>query len=255
MLKGTWKNLFVLLLASGFASNAIAESCYKCSSPANDCPNYGPSSSAYPQFGVAPGFYLGVMAGYATNNGDDQQATILNDPNFKTTLATPRKKQFGSRLFLGYKMNYIASIELGVTYFSKIDYDTKGVQTCTGASNRIRDIELLGKAEVGFLQFNLFGKAGVAVVYQTPSGAFNPPQPVPGSNPPYIAPGTCGKSEYTTKWAPVVSVGVSYTLNQTWVFDVSATRIQTGGIAKSVDFYALGLSYHFVDVYCGQFLC
>ena len=39
------------------------------------------------------------------------------------------------------------------------------------------------------------------------------------------------------------------------VVDVSFNRVMAGGIAKNVDFYALGLSYHFVDVYCGQFLC
>lgn len=238
MLKRKLSQIVLFSLASGLGVDAaIADSC------SNNC-NVIPVSSPWRQNGVGPGFYLGFGVGYATNNGANQQAITLNPPP-ATTLATPKGKQFGSRVYIGYKMNQIASIEFGGTFFSTINYDTKGVQTCTGATDRIRDLELLGKAEVGFYTLSLFGKLGAAVVYQTPSGAFN--TPLPGA--------TCGQNQYNTKVNPVFAVGASYNLTQRWVVDVTATRLQTGGIASSMNFYSAGLSYHFADVYCGQFLC
>lgn len=252
MIKGMIRKVTALsILTSCFINVAYAESYTSCENDCNTYFNYRPSYVN----GVGPGLYLGIAAGYAQNGGKDQQAYRLSPPApfLSTTLVTPDKRQFGSRIYIGYKMNQIASIELGGTFFSTINYNTHGVQTCTGATARIRDVDVLGKLEFGFYQFNLFGKAGVGVIYLTPSGVFQQPYNPPGTNPNMLK--TCGANQYYSKAVPVFAVGASYSLTQNWVVDITATQIQTGGIIKSMTLLSGGLSYHFVDVYCGQFLC
>jgi opacity protein-like surface antigen len=200
------------------------------------------SSTVISAYAVGPGFYMGMALGPATNTGGTQQVQVKH-ASF-TTPATPKSKQFGSNLFMGYKINQYAGFEGGLTFFSSIHYDTKGVDPCSGATTRVRDLDVVAKGELPFYSFNLFGKGGVAVVYETTSGSLNPS----GST-------LCGKNTYRTKFAPTISVGAGYDLNQNWVVDVSWTRLLAGGAASNVDMYGLGFSYHFVDVFCGQFLC
>jgi len=200
------------------------------------------SAVAMHAYAVAPGFYMGLMTGPATNTGGTQQVEVR--PGV-TTPATPRSNQWGSRVYLGYKVNNYAGIEGGLNYFSKISYDTKGVATCSGVDARVRDFDVVGKGNLQFSDFEIFGKAGVAITYLTTSGALNP-----GSNP-----NGCGQTQHTTKFRPTVSVGASYDLSQNWVADVSWNRTMVGSPVNNIDFYALGISYHFVNVYCGQFLC
>lgn len=203
----------------------------------------GASSLVFNAYAVDPGFYLGLMAGPATNSGGTQQAQVENSA--ETTPATPSSNQFGSRAFMGYKINRFAGFEGGFTYYSGINYDTKDVPTCGGATVRVRDIDLLAKGYLPFGQsFAVTGKAGAAVVYQTTSGALNPS-------------GTteCGKTTYENNYRPTYGVGVEYTLNQRWVAEIDWNRLEAGNAAGSVDFFGFGVSYHIVDTYCGQFLC
>jgi hypothetical protein len=196
-------------------------------------------------YAIGAGAYLGIMTGPATNTGSDTQAQVQGSS--ATVTASPRSNQWGTRAFLGYNFNEYAAIESGFTYFSSIHYSTKGnAQTCSGLSSRVRDIDLVGKGMIPIMDsFDVYGKGGVAATYYTTSGAFN--QPPPGS--------TCGKNVYETKFRPTISLGGSYYLSQSWVADLSWTRVMVGSIIKNVDFYALGISYHFVNRYCGQFLC
>ena len=197
-------------------------------------------SSAY---AVLPGFYLGMMFGPATNSGETRQAQLMNVP--ATVEATPRSTQYGSSLLLGYKVNQYAGSEFGFTYYSGIDYDTKDLQTCSSANTRVRDLHALfrGSFPLG-TSFDVFGKAGVALVYQTTSGALNPDFSQ-----------ECGDSKVSNKPSGSFALGVSYDLSQNWVSDVSVNTLLAGGAAGNVTWYALGITYHFVDTYCGQFLC
>lgn len=197
-------------------------------------------------FAVGPGLYLGVMAGPSTNNASDQQLQVEGAPTSPptTVLATPKSQQFGSRIMMGYMVNEYAGVEGGLTYFSTIRYDSGDVNTCSGANSSVRDFELLAKGVMPFRQVNAFGKAGVALAYQNNAGAFNP-----------TSTSTCGESTYTTKFVPAFSLGVGYDLSQNWVADISANNIMYGGKVGTMTMYALGISYHFVDIYCGQFLC
>lgn len=200
---------------------------------------------SHPVYAVRPGFYMGFMAGPATNNASDQQAQTQGGLGYPPTItATPKSQQFGSRIFMGYKASEYAGFEMGGTFFSTIRYDTGNVQTCSAANARVRDIDVLGKFSYPVYSFEPYAKAGVAVAYQTTAGAFNPDFS-----------GDCGKSSNITKYVPTYSLGVGYDLTQNWVIDLSANRTNVSGKVGSMTMYALGISYHFVDVYCGQFLC
>lgn len=202
------------------------------------------SQCAMSAYAVGPGLYMGAMFGPATNDGSTQQAQVLNSPT--TVPANPKSNQFASRAFVGYQINRWAAFEAGLTYIPSVNFTTKGdVQTCGSTTMRVRDFELLGKGIVPFGNtFDVYGKAGVAYVYQSTGGALNPDLSE-----------ECGKTKYTSKFAPAVSVGASYALSQSWVTDISINRIMVSGILKNITTFQLGLSYHFVDRFCGQFLC
>lgn len=194
-------------------------------------------------YAVAPGFYMGIMGGPATNDGGTQ---YVQPATGTTTIpATPKSSQFGSRLYMGYKINQYGGMEGGLTYFSGINYDTGDVPACSGVKVRVRDIDFVGKGSIPIgNSFEAFGKAGVGLVYVTTSSPMNPDFS-----------STCGNSNYSNKFKPVVSIGANYTLTQNWVAEASWTRIMVSSAVSNVDLYALGISYHFVETYCGQFIC
>lgn len=194
-------------------------------------------------YAVKPGFYMGMMFGPATNSGSDRQAQLDGVP--ATITVSPRSTQYGTSIMMGYKNNEYIGSEYGFTYYSGIDYDTKDQDTCSSTNTRVRDLHALLRGSFPFGEsFEVFGKAGVAVVYQTTSGSLNPNLSQ-----------DCGKSTSTNKVAPSFAAGLSYNLSQNWVSDVSLNRLMASGAAGNVDWFALGISYHFVDQYCGQFLC
>ena len=202
--------------------------------------------SAINAYAVGPGFYVGMMAGSATNGSGTPIAQINGSGS--TTPVEAKKNQFGTRLFWGYKINPYASFENGVTLFSSINYSatdsTVGTNTCSSPRARVRAMDLVGVGSYPFWNFNVFAKGGVAITNVWLSSALNPS---------YTS--TCGSSSNTLNFRPTASVGASYDISQNWVGDLSWTRIMTYGIVKNVDLYALGFSYHFTDTYCGQFLC
>lgn len=244
-------------------------------------------------YAVAQGFYIGVATGPATNTGGTQPITVSQCPpgqvcgpcgpgcsnipfTFSTTPGKPTTNQWGSRFFLGYMFNPYVGIEGGFNFFSGIHYKftaPPGTQACSDARVRVRDIDVVGKFALPIQWFDVFVKAGVALTYQTISGSLNPPQTVvtncnpcnvttPGGNPSSpcacntVQTSTlCGASTYRTKYDPIFTIGASYDLSQSAVVDISYTRLITGGPANGIDFIAVGISYHIVDVFCGQFLC
>ncbi len=198
---------------------------------------------------VGNGFYMGFMFGSATNNATPQEAIV--DPTIvppTTVIAKPHAQQWGSRIYAGNKFNKYAGLELGLTFFSDIHYDTGGVETDTSGSTQVGDIDLSAKVEMPIGWFDVYAKGGAAYVYVKNSGAFSPPD---YTTIPYSA----GSSTNKSKFAPTYGVGVDYLLSQNWLADLSWTRVQVGNTVSSIDLYALGISYHFVDKYCGQFLC
>lgn len=207
-------------------------------------------------YAVAPGFYMGIMGGPATNNGKTEQVQVLPaptalSPQANTAPADPKSTQFGSRFFLGYKFNQYASFEGGFVYFSGINYILKtNQQPAGGTTARVRGIDVVGKVDYSIPNsFGIFGKAGVGEMYITTPGGLNV------TNYSSTSSKTTGSNTYSSKVAPVLGVGVSYDFNQNWVMDASWTRYFVGSPVNNMDLFGLALSYHFVDKYCGQFLC
>jgi hypothetical protein len=221
-------------------------------------------------YAVAPGFYMGFMAGPATNGGTTQNVQVYplptpDNPNPTIAQGNPKSTQFGTSILFGYKFNPYAAFEGGFTYYSGVNYvlPDSSLTPAGGTTVRVRDIHILGKVDYSLQNsFGIFGKAGMAFVYLTTPGGLNPTSystvPVPptatNSNTSYKVINT-GQNTYTSKTVPTFAVGGSYDFNQNWVMDLTWTRTFVGGIINTMDFYALGLAYHFVDKYCGQFLC
>jgi hypothetical protein len=196
---------------------------------------------------MQPGLYVGLALGPSTNSASEQQAQIAGPPTKPPTtiLVQPKSQQFGSRLMMGYMINQYAGMEGGFSYYSTIRYVTKGDQQACGSTDaRITAFDFLGKGVLPFQQFNAFGKAGVAATYQSTSAAFYPSTKTP-----------CGNSSYVTKFVPTFTIGAGYDLNQNWAADVSINNLLVGSKFGNITTYGLSISYHFVDVYCGQFLC
>lgn len=202
---------------------------------------------------IGNGFYIGLMMGPATNNAPSLKALKFPAPPPSsppiTTIADPRKQQFGSRIFIGNKFNTYAAVEGGVTFISSIKYDSHGVATTGSLDQRVRDLDIVAKGIFPIGEsFDIYAKGGIAVTYLTSGGSFNPVYN-PNTNTYRTA------NDYKQKYSPTVSVGASYAINQSWVTDVSYNTLQIGNNVGTITFYSIGLSYHFTDKYCGQFLC
>ncbi len=234
-------------------------------------------------YAISQGFYMGLMMGPATNGGSTATVQVLPLPQgpsgtppgtkANTSTANPKSTQFGSRVFMGYKFNQYAGFEGGFTYFSGIAYILQNPHTgcpanggpCTpagGTTGRVRSIDVMGKLDYSYSNtIGIFGKFGVAAVYTTTPGALNVTnwQQVKTSKPNASVVTykiiNSGSNTYETKLSPVFAVGASYDLNQNWQTEATWTREFVGSSLGHMDLYSLGISYHFVDKYCGQFLC
>lgn len=213
---------------------------------------------------IAPGFYMGLMMGPASNTGGDVDIQVdprptPTNPIANTAIGNPKSTQFGSRLFFGYKFNPYAGFEGGFTYFSGIAYTLKdsSLTPSAGTTGRVRGIDFLGKLDYSFRDtVGVFAKLGVTATYTTTPGALNVTNyEIKDAGTPNAKAVDFGSSSQDVKLNPTVAVGASYDFNQSWQIDASWTHLQLSGVLKGMDFYAIGLSYHFVDVYCGQFLC
>ena len=222
---------------------------------------------------IAPGFYMGLTMGPSTNGATQQQVQVKNpatgqpptsaNPQAVTAPANPKETQFGSSFLLGYKFNSYAAFEGGFAYFSGVQYilKDKTLTPVAGTTARVRMAYFAGKVDYTYSDtIGFFAKAGVAAIYTTVPGGLQPTNwhTVPGPVSKYpngLKSVFSGSNQYEKKLSPMFAIGASYDLNQSWQLDVTATRYFVGGAVNNVTAFALGLSYHFVDVYCGQFLC
>lgn len=191
-------------------------------------------------YAVNPGFYLGAMLGQ-TNLGVKKQSTeIPTDPPTILT-ANPQNTGLGFRFFLGGNFNQYAGMEGGLTYYSSASYSTPGFTNNIRTRAESFDIEGKGMLPLMTSGFTLFGKLGLAYLNTKTSGSID---------------GESISKTTSSSVRPVIGVGVSYDMTQHWVADLSYMRIQYKSSAvNNPSLIALGISYHFVDEYCGQFLC
>lgn len=194
-------------------------------------------------YATGPGLYLGLMMGPARNNALVRQAQLEGVP--ATVPVYPKNSQFGARLLMGYQFGRYAAVEGGFNYLSNLRYDTKGFVTCSDPSIRLRSFDLSGKGIFPIGEsFNVFGRLGVGMTYLSTTGSLNP----------NLA-GTCGASTRDRAFKPIFGVGAGYDITSNWVADLSLTRFAFGGAVRNITMVGVGISYHFTDRYCGQFLC
>lgn len=188
---------------------------------------------------VGPGGYFGANAGMSSLESQIPDVSPLGgDVASKKTTSG-----FGGGLFFGANINQYAGLELGINHYANVK--NSGADICEGDDIQTNAFNVLGKGMIPFGSsgLTLIGKGGIAGVRTTGPGDFHP------------STGKCS-SESRTDAKPTIAIGASYDMSQTWVAEVSYSRIFVNNdFLKSANMISLGISYHFVDVFCGQFLC
>ncbi|MDR3490634.1 MAG: outer membrane beta-barrel protein [Gammaproteobacteria bacterium] len=205
------------------------------------------TSLAINAFATTAGVYVGAQVGQSnTHNG------AVNFPSFPgaatTVRVSPSNTGLGYRFLLGYDVTSYGGIEFGITHYAASTYKAPAGTACNNPAIREYGAEILGKGMVPVSVFSLIGKAGIAVIKSSKSGSL-----IMNSG------GTtsCSSNQNTnsTTVRPAIGVGMSYDLTQNWVIDLSWMRVLKGGGLQNADLRSIGITYHFVDKYCGQFLC
>ncbi len=179
-------------------------------------------------FATQPGFYMGL--GIGNSNLHNVPAIVNTTP---PTMTTPTNTGMGGRLFWGVGVSQYFAFEWGYSYYSPSKYSALN----TSAYIRENNFDVAGKVMYPLGKWNVFAKGGLAYVFQSVSSALVMSSP--------------GNTVH-----PEIGLGVGYNITPSWAVDLSGNRITKGGGGfQNADFVALSVSYHWVDAYCGQFLC
>jgi len=201
-------------------------------------------------YAMTEGPYLGLLVGQS-NLHNVQQTINTTDINGNPTVATfkPSNNGFGGRLFGGYQFNSFLGFEMGFTYYTHTTYKVTSSSgapvTCGTPSTRTDAVDIIGKGTIPAGPIGLFATAGFAVALVNNSGIL---QPAPASP-------NCKTKQSVIKLRPTIGIGASYDLSDSLQTQISFSRILQGSGIRNADLIAIGISYHFVDHYCGQFLC
>lgn len=181
-------------------------------------------------YAVLPGAYAGLDIGMSRISTESPSG------------GTKTHSGLGGGLELGMDFNNYFGVEIDLNYYGTA---TENVPICGTLSTRTSAFEFLGKGmyPIGESGFSLLAKGGFAVARSTSA--------------------TCSINEdgsfstgSTTSTKPAMAIGGSYDLSQNLVAEFTFNRIFVNGtIVKNADMVALGLTYHFVDTFCGQFIC
>ena len=210
------------------------------------------------------GAYMGFNVG-TTNTHNVAQPINVQTTNAVTgavisntsVLTNASNNGFGFRIFSGYNFNPYFALEGGWAHYGASKYNPSIGAVCNSSSPffvtpcnspTIRtngfDFEGKGIAQLPFFGLGVFVKLGFAALQVSYAGSMT-------SN--NVSQNGAGSS---IQVRPLAGVGVNYDLTQNWQFDLSATKVMSSGSTfQSADFVSLGISYHFVDAQCGQFLC
>jgi opacity protein-like surface antigen len=205
-------------------------------------------------YAVGSGLYFGTNLGVTNLHNKNQ--TIQFDDIGDTVSSQADNNGFGIRLFLGYNVNPYAAWELGFSHYGSTTYG--GIPTFIAANKPSVheygfDTEVKGIMPVS--KFGVYGKLGVAYLRKSDSGSLASCKPTDANPFPCSLTSSLTTGTQANAFRPLLGIGVSYDLSQNWVADLSGTRVTKGSGIQSADFFALGISYHVVDEYCGQFLC
>jgi hypothetical protein len=202
---------------------------------------------------VSTGWYAGGQLG-ATNTHNQTRTVYTTSGTPPTLSVKPSNTGMGERVFGGYNFNPYAAFEFGYTHYGASTYSVPAsAGICNDPAIRTSGFDMEGKGILPAFDsgFALFGKAGFSLMRVSMSGSLSPNNSmVTGCS------SSGGNNGGTTMSArPLVGIGTSYDLSQNWVTELSWTHVLSGGGVKAADFVAIGIAYHWVDKYCGQFLC
>lgn len=193
-------------------------------------------------FATGVGFYLGMQMGQSDVHNTP---AVYTYPGGGTITVTPNSKGLGVRALAGYNFRPWLGAEAGFARYSSAYYNFPDGE-CRNPPYYIFDGTI--KASVPIWVVSIYAKGGVAAVRA--SGFAN----IFSSD---AKSGTRCEGGQANFWAaaPIYGAGISYDMTPNWVFDVSWTRINKTRRSTVLDFKSIGVSYHWVPVYCGQFLC
>jgi opacity protein-like surface antigen len=205
------------------------------------------------------GFYMGLQAGYANLNNEPQTINTglkaINpnkfcNPNIPGDCllvpnVSPSNQGIAGRFFMGANFNEYMALEVGVTGYTPSEYspdvDVNPHETPHKPHIWEYTGDVLGKVMYPFGPFSVFAKGGLGVVYWSPTSA--------------IVFSEDEKNSGDWFAVPAYGFGAAYDFTPNWQVDFTWMKFQGTERLQSIDFVALGISYHFVQEYCGQFLC
>lgn len=220
-------------------------------------------------FAAGEGFYLGGQIGETNTHNQPRSlqtgtinpitGQVINPGNISVNAGNVG---YGGRLYFGYNLNSYFAVESGFTHYGASTYKTGTPSPQLISGNPLgkpgiqeNGVDFMGKGIFPIQSFNVFGKLGIAIVRTSLAGTltttYTAPPLVPPSGPAAFTTAT-GTTNYIR---PAAAIGASYDITPNWETELTISRAFGGGGFQSADLYSLGISYHFVDKYCGQFLC
>jgi opacity protein-like surface antigen len=215
-------------------------------------------------YATAAGGYIGFTVGESNTHNKTQNVqtgvsqvapTTSSDPTTTTPPAAvpvdPENTGMAGGFIIGYAFNPYAAFEFGYTHYASSTYNKPaGSQLQHDSTINLNTIDIAMKGSVPFKIVSIFGKLGLIEASASSSGSLQGVSVEPSGK---VV--TSGRQPSNNVLRPMYAVGVSYDITQNWVADLTYTTFTGSSGIQGADLLALGVSYHFVDLMCGQFLC
>lgn len=176
---------------------------------------------------IIPGGYMGATIGYGATQDKTRGSNKTTNTN-----------GIGGGLFFGDKFSNYGATEYGYMHWPN---GNSGINPSNGSTVIHNDsLNFLGKGMFSIASLNLFAGAGVAVLRSSGGGsAINQ-----------------RNTKIQTSVKPLVTVGGTFDMSQKNAVTLSYTQLfVNNSLISRIGLVALTFEYHFVDEYCGQFLC
>jgi hypothetical protein len=192
-------------------------------------------------YATSEGAYIGFLAGMSDTNNKTQNVQLGTTPE-TTAPVDPSNSGLGGGFIIGYGFNPYGAFEFGYTHYASSTYaKPDGSLLEHDSTINTNAIDIAMKGSFPFKAVSIFGKVGLAYISASSSGS--------------LAPLGSSSVQDNNALRPMYSYGIGYDITQNWVVDFSSTSTTGGGGVSETNLLALGVSYHFVDLMCGQFLC
>ena len=201
-------------------------------------------------YAIGVGMYMGLNMGYSNLNNKSRAvpaagSSVIKHPDGSTSpspagiTVKPNNTGLAGRIFFGGSITPYFGVEFGLAHYAGSNYSTPTGDTGSIHTSEF-DLEGIGMYPFGTSGFTVFGKLGFGYLRAVQSRKLT----------------ARGDAANNSGMHPLIGFGVGYDLTQSWVLDLSMTRIISRSNAlPSPNFMSLGISYHWTDHYCGQFLC